>query len=110
MKMPFYGRPTSNLPPRLLLTGDDVGAVAVALIILADRHCADERQMSVGQAGFFRPGVELRLDLGEVAFRRRRRNIEAGVAQTSGHVLRRHEGVVAEKPEQHLAGIAAEPA
>ena len=26
-------------------------------------------------------------------------NIEAGVAQTAGHVLRRHEGVVAEKPE-----------
>src|SRR5258708_40047600 len=88
-----------------------IAAVPVALIIFADRHGADERHVPVGQAGLFRPGVELLLDLGEVALRcRRRRNIEAGVAQTGGHVLRRDEGVVAEKPEQHLSAGAAEPA
>src|ERR1700722_12186318 len=93
------------------LTADDVAAIPVALIILADRHGADERQMPVGQAEFFRPGVELFLHLGEVAFRSRRlRNVEAGAAQTGRHVLRRHEGVIAQKPEQHLAAVSAEPA
>ena len=66
--------------------------------------------MPIGQAGLFRPGVELLLDLREVAFRcRRLGHIEAGVAQTGDHVLRGHEGVVAEEPQQHLAGRAAEP-
>src|SRR3984885_1054909 len=93
------------------LTADDVAAIPVALIILADRHGADERQMPVGQAEFFRPGVELFLHLGEVAFRSRRlRNVEAGAAQTGRHVLRRHEGVIAQKPEQHLAAVSAETA
>ena len=37
--------------------------------VLADRKRADARQMRVGQGGFVRPGVELRLDPGEVALR-----------------------------------------
>src|SRR3984957_9074904 len=98
-------------PAPLLLTADDGAAIPVALIILADRHGADDRQMPVGQAGFFRPGVELFLDLGEVAFRSwRLRNVESGAAQTGRHVLRRHEGVVTQKPEQHLPAVSAEPA
>src|SRR6202046_4025130 len=70
-----------------------IAAIPVALIILADRHGADERQMPIGQAGLLRPGVELLLELGEVALRcRRRGNIEAGVAQTGGPVPGRRAG------------------
>jgi hypothetical protein len=46
-------------PRASVLAADDVGPIPVALIVLADRHGADKRQVSVGQAGFFRPGVEL---------------------------------------------------
>ena len=65
------------------MAADDVAPIPVAFIIFADRHCADERQMPEGQARLFRPGVELLLDLREVALRcRGLRDIEAGVAQT----------------------------
>src|SRR5271168_3917021 len=75
-----------------------IAAIPVALVILADRKRADYGEMPVGQAGLVRPGVELLLDLQEVALRcRRRRDVEPSVAQTSGHVLRRHEGVVAQE-------------
>ena len=40
-----------------------IAAIPVAFIILADRHGADERQVAVGQAGLFRPGVELLLNI-----------------------------------------------
>lgn len=49
-------------------------------VVLADRHCADARQMSVRQSRFRSPGVELGLDRGHVFFGRGRlRNLEPGI-------------------------------
>src|SRR5271154_5781973 len=86
-------------------------AVPVALIILADGKGADCREMPEGETRFFRPGVELLLDELKVALGGRRlRNIEAGVAQAGDHVLRGHEAVEAQKPQQSLAGVTTVPA
>jgi hypothetical protein len=38
-------------------------------VIFAHREGADAREVDIGQAGLFRPGVELRLNIGEVALR-----------------------------------------
>ena len=61
-----------------------------------------------GRARLFRPGVELLPDLGAVALQcRRRRIIETGVARVGGRGLRRHEGGVAQKSEDHLSAGGA---
>src|SRR5579871_3964737 len=67
--------------------------------------------MRVGQAGFLRPGIKLRLHLGEVAFRLHfSRNVEPGVAQARDYVLRGDETVPADEAQEHLPGVAAKPA
>jgi hypothetical protein len=62
-----------------------------------------------GRARLFRPGVELLPDLGAVALQcPRRRIIETGVARAGGRGLRRHEGGVAQKSEDHLSAGGAD--
>src|SRR5690349_24998366 len=82
-----------------------------ARIILPDRHRTNPRQMHVRKPGFLGPLIELRLHLGEVAFRLHLfRNVEARVAEARDHVLRGDKSVPADEAKKHLAGITAEPA
>ena len=80
-------------------------------MVLADRKSANAREVGVGQASFVRPDVELILNQLEVALGFDLvGHIEAGVTQAGDDVPRTDKSVPAEKPQQHLAGIAAEPA
>src|SRR5262245_43234155 len=87
------------------------GMPSLRLIVLTDRHGADARQIYVRQARLACPGIELRLHLGEIAFGfDLLGDVETGVAQAGDHVLRCHKSVPADKAQEHLPGIAAEPA
>src|SRR3546814_9799766 len=81
------------------------------IVILADRHGADARDVDEGQAALFRPGIELLLNFLAVALRSRvLGDLHAGVAQAEDHVARRDPAVAAEEADQILPGIATEPA
>src|SRR3546814_4779471 len=97
--------------PELVLVAAHDALQGRGIVILADRHGADARDVDEGQAALFRPGIELLLNFLAVALRSRvLGDLHAGVAQAEDHVARRDPAVAAEEADQILPGIATEPA
>src|SRR5580692_963251 len=109
---PSYGHYSLILPTRMLQRLCRGGKPLMAFpTVLADRHRADPRQVHIGQAGLIRPGIELRLHLGQVALGFHFRcDVEPSVAQAGNDILRGDKAVPADEAQKHLAGIAAEAA
>src|SRR5215475_2719941 len=80
------------------------------VVVLADRHRADSRQVRQGQPGLCDPGVKLLLYSSKVLFRARiLRDTKARVAQACNDVLRQDKTVLADKAQKKLPGVSAEP-